>query len=421
MDMEDGPISDWRFWLSVAYIAFLFAFPPKLLSATGYSALVIGISLVYFLANSAAVLRRGFFASYLLFAGLALLVILGSRLELFEFVGRDFDPGRIFNHAGGMLVLIALIPNLAHASGVVFRPQLPLIPLAAICGLAIISVLLFQPDENVFLNFGLYGVQSPGMLLQFSYFLLVLKARDPRIRALLLLLPLPLLSAASNVAIQLALAGFVLSPRWRGFPIFLTGLLATLIMLIAWPPAWLEPFIAADINSNVRSHLWHEALPELATNPLGIGYGTSWQSQEALRDPVIWRLFANEEFRSQVLPNHSSLIDVPLRLGWLGLVLFAAMVVQGWKAAWRSDLAIQAGGAMTMAMVACTFNPAVESARSAIFIAFAIAYLRAASLRPVQLVEPEPDPETKHTPAMLDMSPADRRRLMAQQGTAPAP
>ncbi len=404
--------------MATLLIAFAFAMPPDLVAYSVYAASMLIALGLYTLFFARDVLRGMIFKQYLLFAGLALLYVSLSVLGVIRPAMRLSDPGLVVPQAAGLLLIITALPAFTHAAGMIFLPRLRVVPFAAILLAVLLSVLFLRHTENILIRGGIYGVRAPALLLHFLYFFVVLRISDNRgIRCLLLLLPLPFSGAASNALIQLALAGLVLARRPQQA---LLALVAGLIVLILGLTYFLDPLRSlglVDPNVGIRSILWRHAIESVATHPLGIGYGSGWTDFQALRDPGIRHLYAFSLSRSLQVANHSSFLDLPLRLGWLGLLLFGSMLYRLWRDCAQRPFALEATAALFIVLIAAAFNPVVESARSALFVALALGYMRATAMFAPENASraDKPLPDTI-VPAI---SPRERRvALAAQDGGA---
>lgn len=399
----------WRSWASVLYIAFMFALPARILGTELYAILLIGVSLVYFLANAAQILALARMPAYFWLCVVFGLCLAFSYTGLLNPSGRLFDTGRIIPQSASMFIFLIILPNFMHAAGQACMPDMPVSRIMTIAVIIILSVILWQPDEMVIVGFGLYGAQSAGLMLQLLYFLMVLRTPSPISRAALLLLALPLMLAGTNFGIQLVLIGLVLTPYLRHAIIALASLAVIVILIFAYPPDWFYALLATDANSLVRSQMWHNALSTIMHQPLGIGYGTAWSDEHALKFAALSNAYSHNTERALDVANHNSFIDVALRLGWAGLILFIVLIIQLWRGASRSALVLPAAGMFAMILVAATLNPMLESGRAALIVTFVLAYLRAAGLQPLALTYI--DSATPTLPAAL--SPQERRRQLA--------
>ncbi|WP_324741235.1 O-antigen ligase family protein [Tsuneonella sp. CC-YZS046] len=404
--------------MATLLIAFAFAMPPDLVSYSAYAAamlIALGLYTVFFARD---VLRALIFKEYLLFAGLALLYVGLSVFGVIRPAMRLSDPGAVLPQAAGLLLIIAALPAFTHAAGMIFLPRLRIVPFAAIMLAVLLSITFWRDTENILIRGGVYGVRAPALLLHFLYFFVVLRISGNRgIRCLLLLLPLPLSGAASNALIQLALAGLVLAGRPRQVLLALVAGLIALMLGLTYFLDTLRGIGLADPNVGIRSILWRHAVESVATHPLGIGYGSGWTDFQALRDPGIRHLYAFNLSRSLQIANHSSFLDLPLRLGWLSLLLFALMLRRLWRDCAQRPFALEATAALFIVLVAAAFNPVIESARSALFVALALGYMRATAMfapeNAARAGKPLPD---AFVPAI---SPRERRvALAAQNGGA---
>lgn len=362
-------------------IAFSFAISPDALSNAAYAGLMLAVLGFYTAIFARDVWRGMIFSEYLLFAGLALLYVGLSASGLIHPALRLYDHGAVLSQSAGLLLVIAAFPAFAHAAGVIFLPRLRILPLAMILGAVTLSLIFWRYTENIVIGGGIYGVRAPALLLHFLYFLVVLRVTPNRgTRCLLLLLPLPLSGASSNALIQLALAGLVVMQKPQHALPVLTASLAALILVLTYSIGVLQEMGLADPNVGIRSILWSHAIGSVAAYPLGIGYGSGWTDFQALRDPGIQHLYAFNPTRSLQIANHSSFIDLPLRLGWPGLLLFALLLRRLWRDCAQRPFALEAMAALAIALIAAAFNPVMESARSALFVALALGYMRAARI-----------------------------------------
>ena len=396
------------------YMAFMFALPPKALGTQLYAGLLVGASLVYFLAYTEQIIRQARHWAYLSIALLVALQVLISYLNISGVEGRLFDADKIITQSAGMMIFLIVMPNFMHAASAVFLPGIAASRAMLIAVSISASIILWQQNENIFADYGLYGAQSAGLMLQLLYFLLVLRAPNPVAQALLLLAAMPLLNAGTNIVIQLALVLLVLSRHYSLAIGLLGALMAVITFVIAYPPDWVAALLASDPNAMVRSQMWRNALATIAERPLGIGYGTAWSNEQALKEAALMNAYSRDSDRALEVANHSSFVDITLRLGWLGLGLFIALIASFWRSAAQSPWSLPAAGILTIALVAATLNPMLESGRAALIMAFALAYLRAAGLGSTPL----PDQEVIGDAAArggqnATLSPRERRKQLA--------
>ncbi len=407
--------------VALLYTGLLFTLPEKALPQTSYAILVVALSATYVLAFFRDIIARLPLREYGLFAALVLVWLLLSRLGLLREPDRLYAAGRVLPQAAGLLILLVTLPAFTHAARALFLPRPRLVSLVLLVGLLSFAMRNWRADEQMLRDNGLYGVLSPGMMLQFVYFALVMRAENRLLRLALIVLPMPFLLAASNVAIQLMLAIAVAIPRPRRIVPWLGVVLAASVLTIAFPPAPVQSIIASDDNITVRSRLWAEALDQIPHQPLGVGFGQSSVTLPAIKDPWIRHVFSQEVSRSLEVSNHSTFLDMALRLGWGGLVLFLLLIWRAWRAsagggANGHGYDAHATGVMAFMLVECAFNPVLESARAAMFFAFALGYLLA-------LGNAQGAPaRTGHIPP--DMAgtgdlPAQRRRDLAALAKAP--
>lgn len=399
--------------LATIYVGILFALPAKALDPTAYAMVILGLSGAYLAIFFRDIARRLPVPEYFLLAGLVLGYVLLSRLGLLREADRLFSTARVLPQAAGLLIMLITLPAFTHAAHALFVPRVRLVPIGLVSALLAYSMLNWQVDEQMLRDNGLYGVLSPGMMLQFAWFALALRFEHKVLRFALVLLPLPFLLAASNVAIQLVLAIGVLLPRPRAIIPLLAALLAAVTLAIAFPPPQLEQLIAGDDNTQVRSRLWNQALDQIPQHPLGVGFGHSSVTLEGLKDPWVRHVFSQEVSRSLEVSNHSSFIDIALRMGWAGLALFLLMIRRAWRSSQGAGLDMHATGALAFMLVECAFNPVLESVRATLFFAFALGYLLA--LRPLDEAAPDDAARGEGALPLEPLSPPQRRRMLAGQ------
>jgi hypothetical protein len=398
-------------------LGFAFAMPPDLAGYATYAALMAGALGLYTVAYARNIFKGLFFREYLMFSGVALAYVALSAIGLLRPGLRFYDSGAILPQAAGLLLTIAAFPAFTHAIRALSLPRPRIAPFALVLIALLFSIILFRDDENIVTRGGIYGVRAPALLLHFLYFLAVLRIANRRwARCFLLLLPLPLTGAASNALIQLALAGLVAAPAPRQMLAVLAPGLILLVLGLTYFLDALKGSGLIDPNVIIRSILWRHAIQGVLTHPLGIGYGSGWSDFQALRDPGIRHLYAFTLSRSLQVANHSSLLDLPLRLGWLGLALFALMLRRLWRDCAGHAFALEAAGALAIVLVAAAFNPVIESARSAIFVALALGYMRATALFAADAAAAGSAPMPRPAPApVVTITPRERRTILAGQ------
>ena len=384
---QPGQISITRGFLAQClagiYFIFVFALPPSL-DAGVYAGLITAASAAYVVPS---LIRRetGFANRPFLLLGLIFLVYLAISLAgIFDTTGFIFSRSEIPFQAAGLGLFFVLTPALAKASRhlLVPRPRNVWMVLALVI-VSLSVVFLFDESQSIFRGGQLYGTLAPPLLLQFLYFVLALRISEKRlVRLLILLAPFPFLGASSNQISQLVFIALVLFARRDLVVLGLAGALAIFISVMVVRPAFFEEMMMSDLNTAVRSHLWQEASKVATQRPLGIGYGTSYTSLQAARDPFIAHVYQENPLEGLSIANHNSFIDLALRLGWAGLACFIALLVVCWRSQDKTSERLVAAALISMVMIVATFNPALESARASPFMALVIGYLIAARRHP---------------------------------------
>lgn len=361
--------------LALAYMFLVFVLPPRFPGTFGYALIMLSASATYSLIFFRQICERPPPVEWLLLAGLAGAYLALSYLGMLRLDDRLFARGRVLPQAAGLLLMLVSLPIFMHASRTLLIPRPRVVPILIIMAGVTFSVMRWQGVDHILRPNGLYGVLSPGLMLQFGYFLIVTRASGKLARCILLILPLPLMLAASNFLIQLALVLSVLLPRPQLLVTYLVPAVVVSTLVIAYPPDFLAPYIASDDNTLVRSRLWSQAIAQIMQHPLGTGFGQSSVPVSALKDPWIRHVFSQEASRSLEVSNHNTFLDMALRLGWAGLLLFLLLLRRLWRQAGELGMETHAVAAISTAILACAFNPVLESVRSAFFFAFALGYL----------------------------------------------
>lgn len=402
------------------FIAALFAFPPKAFSPEVYAGGVLVLSALYFVFNAATVVRRGLFREYWALAGLAVLCLLVSQLRWMHPEGWLFDARRILPQAAGLLIILVTMPLLTDAIGKAFMPRIQWITLMLVLGAMLVSILVWQlQDGGIFVDGGLYGANAAPLMVQFIIILLALRVRHPALRLILLALPIPFMRSATNLILQIA-ALLIAGTRIRGPALLLlAALLAAFTLLMVAQPDILRPWLDSDPNALVRSHLWGHAAAEVLRLPLGVGYGSAYLPHSAFGDEIVRSVYSQDPMRALFVANHHSFIDLALRLGWVGMAAFAVLLWRLWEEARHSAMRLEAAIMLAAVLICCAFNPMIESARSAPFIGFALAYLRAAAFTDPRKL-PAPGQETALPLPTAALTPRERRRRLAEASGTPA-
>ncbi|MHA6316783.1 O-antigen ligase family protein [Altererythrobacter sp. CAU 1778] len=394
---------------ALAYLLFLVALPPAI-GAALYAALIFAGSAIYLLPQGRASLGQLVFGEYLAVAGIVLLYLLLSTTGWFAWPGRLRSGDAVAPQAAGLLLVCACIPGLTKVSRVLFADRARLLPFAVLATLCLWSALTWRRDESIILEGQLYGVLAPALFIQFSIFIAVVTlTRNRAARVVLLALPLVFMGAASNAVIQLSLIALVLAGGHVWTLRTLAVLLGIGVLTAIYSASWLDPLVAGDTNSLVRLHLWREAWSGILSHPLGLGFGSGFTETAAMNDPVIAKVYKYDAASALSIANHSSLLDVTLRLGLPGLIAFVLVMHRALAQARGTRQYLPAAGAIAMVLVAGAMNPILESARSALFVAFAIGFARGIAL------DRQSKPALRIDRTVSQPSPAERRRALAAQ------
>lgn len=365
---------------ATAYLLFVAVLPPQMNPAI-FASLILAGSILYLLPDLSGRIRDYVFLEYFVLAGLVALYLALSASGILRVPGRLFEPASIAPQAAGMMIVIAIVPALTKAACILFADKVRLFPLALLVGVSVMADLTWRQGEGVIEGGQLYGVLAPALFIQFTFFAAIIAfVPNPLVRGLLLIAPMPFLGAASNVVIQLTLVVMAILPFGRVLMSVLGIALAIGVVLAVTGEEWLDPFVRSDTNTLVRLQLWRYSFPDILEHPFGIGYGTAYSDVRAIADPHIHHVYKGNQNNALVIANHSSLIDVPLRLGVLGLIVFTMVLWRSFIDALRSSQAILGVSAIAMVLIIGAMNPALESAKSAIFVAFAIGLARGISL-----------------------------------------
>ena len=405
-----------RLSLATAYLLFIAILPPQIGNAA-YAGAMLAATGAYLLPDMSARIRQYIFAEYVAFTSLVLAYVALSAVQVLRVDGRLFEAQSIAPQSAGLLLICVTLPGLTKATRVLFAQKARVMPLLVLAGISAIAAVTWRQSESIIASGQLYGVLAPALFIQFAIFAATVTLITNAVaRTIILLLPIPFLGAASNVVVQIALIGVMLIPFHKWLVRLLTIALVLSMILAITGSNWLDPLVRADTNTMVRLQLWRSAAPDLFANPFGIGFGTAYSDFRAFADPFIYHVYKGNEQSSLTIANHSSLIDLPLRLGLFGLLLFVLMVRRCFNDALHSPQALLATGAIATVLVTGAMNPMVESARSALFVAFALGLARGVAIpeiamfaaRATQPVEPVHAPET----------PAQRRKTLAAQAAA---
>ncbi len=402
-----------RLSLATAYLLFVAILPPQVGSAA-YSTLMLAATAAYLLPDMSGRIRQYVFSEYVAFTALVLVYVALSVVQVLRVDGRLFEAQSIAPQSAGLLLICVIVPGLTKATRVLFAQKARVMPLLVLAAFSAIAAVTWRQSESVIAGGQLYGVLAPALFIQFAIFAAtVTLVANPLVRTIILLLPIPFLGAASNVVVQIALIGVMLIPFHKWLVRLLTFALVLSMILAITGSNWLDPLVRADTNTMVRLQLWRSAAPDLFAHPFGIGFGTAYSDFRAFADPFIYHVYKGNEQSALTIANHSSLIDMPLRLGLFGLLLFVLMVRRCFNDALHSPQALLATGAIATVLVTGAMNPMVESARSALFVAFALGLARGVSIPEIAQFNSRTDytPE----PAQAFETPAQRRKNLAAQ------
>jgi hypothetical protein len=372
-------ISVWERRIAFAFFVFVYALSPDLPPVIYGGCVVLASFIVLLprLTNPAMFVPREYVALVLLVA-IYLVLSLASVLPNDGFLVRR---SAISHQVSGLLVLVATYPAFVQVSRVLLVPRLKPLVLAVVGAVALASAVIFRPEDSNIVDGRLYGVHAPAMAIQLALFAVVTSLTSNHYaRSLLLLVPLPLLGAASNIIIQLALSATCLVKGDRRMVIALAAALVIFIFLAAFPPAWVEELVRSDGNTLVRSRLWHGAITNIATHPLGIGFGTSYSDVQTMRDPVVRWAYSLRAERSFEVPNHSSFLDVTLRMSILAPIVVGALFWKNWRNLRSPELVLNGSALVAICLAMAAWNPVLEGARATLTIALAAGYMRAAAL-----------------------------------------
>lgn len=361
------------------FLAFAFTLPPQIGTAA-YATLLTLAAAIF----TIPVLRhypwRVLTWDYLLAVSVFAFYLPLSYKHILAPPDRLYSQAEIIPQAAGMMILLLTIPAFVEAMRVLMVWRRWGGALFFIGGVTLASIVLLRTGENIFLNGRLYGTLAPALMLQFLYFIFVLNLTSKPIwRTLLLLTAVPFLGASSNNGIQLGLAILALTRMHR--TVVISMLIAALgfIFLMAFRPPFIEQAAAKDGNTWFRMIIWSNALSAIFQHPWGIGFGISSSTFAQMHNPGLWSVYGANIQRSLQIPNHNSILDTTLRLGVPGALALGIFTVRSCREMFRSPYAKIASAACIMTIVTCSLNPGIESARSAIFVAFAYGTMRAAT------------------------------------------
>lgn len=363
---------------AAAFLLFAFTLSPRLDSGT-YGIILTSGSLIYILPGLLRSSGDLFPPEFLAFVGLVGLYVLLSIGHVFPTEGFLFNRFYVTHQASGLLIFAATYPAFVKASRSLLFAREAALDITIVAIISFVVGITLRPGENMILDGQLYGSMSPVMLVQFSFFIVVVALVRGRLsRALLLLLAVPFMGAATNLLIQLALAITCMFKGNRTIPLAIFGSLLIFVLLMAFPPHFIDEIIRADSNSHVRAQMWHEALPIIVSHPLGIGFGTSYTDLQAMRDPIILHTYSGNLERSFEIANHNSFIDTALRMGIMGLILLMFLFWKSWSKL-RGDENLLIGSAvLCICLIASGLSPTFEGGRAILFMTLGTAYLRAA-------------------------------------------
>jgi len=397
---------------SGAFLIFAFALPTSLDPLT-YALSMIAASL--FLTIPQIKYDPGEIVSkeYLAFCAVILFYLVVSIFGVLPRSGFFYDRSHIIHQSAGLLLTAATYPAFVVAARWLFFPRTSLLFLATA---AILSVVLSQviAESNVIIADQLYGAKSSVVLMQFVWFLVAWSTGRKMFQIPMMLLPILVLGSATNLLIQAALIGILLTRGNRALPIAIVVAMAVFIYLMASENPFMVRLIEGDPNSLVRAHLWAGAAVNIVKHPLGLGFGTTYTDVVTRYDPMIlFGPYGTDLSRAFEVANHNTFLDTLLRLGPLGFVALLALLFNSW---WRlrQPRQIMMGSALlAITIVICGLNPILESAQSALFVAFATGYLRAARRHDEATAAPAWVQPVVHRPR--PESPRERRQQLAAQ------
>lgn len=403
--------------LATLFLAFAFALPTGL-NPVAYGGLLGVASLIMIAPRFGGSIKELFPPEYLAFAALVLIYTLLSIANIFPHNQMLFDRSHIPHQVSGLLILMVVYPAFVEASRGVFFPTVGAANIAIAAAFALISALIFRPDDNLILEGRLYGTMAPVIFAQFAW-LVVIKSLVPyrAVQALLMLAPLPLMGAGTNVFIQILAAVVCLAGGSRKIVLAAAGTVFAFTILMAFPPPFIERLIELDSNSLIRSRMWHGAIPNIFAHPLGVGFGTSYSDLGTMHDPYVMAGYSYQPERSFEVGNHSSFIDTALRMGLVGLVIVIALFWKSWSKIRQRTQIFYGSVLLSICLLSCAMNPILESGRAVLFVAFAAGYLRAAACWEMLGSPVADDVAQAALPETFDLTPRERRARLASQDT----
>jgi len=155
-----------------------------------------------------------------------------------------------------------------------------------------------------------------------------------------------------------------------------------------------------------RTEIWAGLLKTAGSSLFGSGFESFWLPEHLSR---IWRI---NEFLRGVNEAHNGYLEVYLNLGWVGIILLAALMFTGYRhavAGLRRDVGIgNLGLALFVAATVFAFTEAAFRIMSPIWFGFLLSIMTV----------PKPRAHRLPTPPILNESPLDTYAFTISQGVA---
>ena len=176
--------------------------------------------------------------------------------------------------------------------------------------------------DNAIPPFSLYGLTNEVTVFFILYFIWIFRKRASHLLPLTLLATLFFLSSsAQSQVLSILVALMYLSPSER---IISNTFAFAVVALVVLAPLYPYELYTLDENTGVRAVFWaHAQIAMFDTAGLGVGYGTEYIKNDfyaIMRDS--WEVVDEYSQNRIYIGTHSTLYDVGMRTGIVGLVLF---------------------------------------------------------------------------------------------------
>jgi len=375
-----------RWQVGAAYILFFAAIPTYIVGNNAYviSAILLSLFVTFY--------YRKYFFNYSMAALLAIFIVYFwlSNIDGIRGASDIYQKEFILKQSIQYILIFFSLPAFTVSLLSILINNKEKLFLGIIIPVLFVSNLTIAAQQNVMLGGKIYGTLTGSFLLELSIILYALKYIERLPYKLIILAVMFVFSGSATNQIVSAFSFAVLMlPYTSAVTIAgVAGVFAVILVVLGLDGDGMAALKEVDHNALVRAYLWKSVAAKIyASDFMGVGFGVEYRP---------WRFVWLAKFHASlasmdgfVTANHNSFLDNFYRLGIGGFLALLGIIFQGWPRRVFSSLDMKVGCFVLFSVVvACAFNPMLESVRSLMGLSFGIGYLYALQqfylLKPVQ-------------------------------------